>query len=287
MAYILNLFTPETWAAFRKNDAIISGFSERQKRMAHERISLGDIFLCYMVRLSRWCGALEIVSEAYEDSTPIFRKPDPYIIRFKVKPLVVLDPEQSIPIFEPEIWNRLSDTRNYEIGTSSWTGAFRSSLREIPEEDGEFLLSRLQRQNQEKKEYPFSDRDLRRLARRFTVRTPEGEVSVEVPDEDEEDATEGGIETNDVPPEGRLSIQIQAKVAEIGATMGFRIWVPRNDKARVLEYIPETLRNVFLETLPLNYDDTTLTTIENIDVLWLQGRAIARAFEIEHTTAVY
>ena len=42
-----------------------------------------------------------------------------------------------------------------------------------------------------------------------------------------------------------------------------------------------------LERLPLNYDDTTLRTIEQIDVLWLRGRSIARAFEVEHTTAVY
>lgn len=42
-----------------------------------------------------------------------------------------------------------------------------------------------------------------------------------------------------------------------------------------------------LDTLPLNYDDATLSTIEQIDVLWLKGRSIARAFEVEHTTAVY
>ena len=41
------------------------------------------------------------------------------------------------------------------------------------------------------------------------------------------------------------------------------------------------------DSLPLNYDDTTLRTIEQIDVLWLKGRAVARAFEVEHTTAVY
>jgi hypothetical protein len=28
-------------------------------------------------------------------------------------------------------------------------------------------------------------------------------------------------------------------------------------------------------------------TIEHIDVLWLKGRSIARAFEVEHSTAVY
>lgn len=42
-----------------------------------------------------------------------------------------------------------------------------------------------------------------------------------------------------------------------------------------------------LDRLPLNYDDTTLRTIEQIDVLWLRGRSIARAFEVEHTTSVY
>src|SRR5204863_5952004 len=41
------------------------------------------------------------------------------------------------------------------------------------------------------------------------------------------------------------------------------------------------------ERLPLNYDETTLKTIEQIDVLWLRGRSIRRAFEVEHTTSVY
>jgi hypothetical protein len=44
---------------------------------------------------------------------------------------------------------------------------------------------------------------------------------------------------------------------------------------------------VVLDRLPLNYDDTTVSTIQRIDVLWLKGRSIRRAFEIEHTTAIY
>jgi len=39
--------------------------------------------------------------------------------------------------------------------------------------------------------------------------------------------------------------------------------------------------------LPLNYDETTLKTVGRIDVLWLKGRAIMRAFEVEHTTSIY
>jgi hypothetical protein len=68
--------------------------------------------------------------------------------------------------------------------------------------------------------------------------------------------------------------------------MGMSIWIPRADRAAVTReqhHSPDHL----LDRLPLNYDDATLGTIENIDVLWLQGRSIARAFEVEHTTAIY
>ena len=80
---------------------------------------------------------------------------------------------------------------------------------------------------------------------------------------------------------------MQAKVAQIGAEMGFHIWVPRHDEARILEHVPEAMHDKFLSQLPLNYDGNTLRTIEQIDVLWLRGRSMARAFEIEHTTAIY
>ena len=115
------------------------------------------------------------------------------------------------------------------------------------------------------------------------------EVEVEVPDNEGDDSS---LESELVGPalasDTRGSIEYQAKVAQIGARMGFKIWVPRSDKARVLEHIPPGgMALEFLEELPLNYDDTTIKTVEQIDVLWLKGRSIARAFEVEHTTAVY
>jgi hypothetical protein len=69
--------------------------------------------------------------------------------------------------------------------------------------------------------------------------------------------------------------------------MGFKIWVPSADRARVLELIPGTERRAFLEALPLNTNDATLDMIKQIDVLWLRRGSIVRAFEVEHTTAVY
>ena len=68
--------------------------------------------------------------------------------------------------------------------------------------------------------------------------------------------------------------------------MGFKIWLPAADRSRVTEHwLPQN--GVLLERLPLNYDETTLDTIQRIDVLWLKGRAIRRAFEVEHSTAIY
>ena len=86
--------------------------------------------------------------------------------------------------------------------------------------------------------------------------------------------------------ETRESSRVQALIANIGARMGMSIWIPRSDRASVLKEWKNE-QNTLLARLPLNYDDTTLRTIEQIDVLWLRGRSIVRAFEVEHTTSVY
>ncbi len=119
------------------------------------------------------------------------------------------------------------------------------------------------------------------------IKTVEGEVSVTVPDADDELEDKDLVVVEAKSPDPRQSIQIQSRIAEIGAKMGFKIWIPRADRGRVRELLQEKVHAAFLEDLPLNYDTTTLDTIEQIDVLWLKGRSIARAFEVEHTTAVY
>ena len=284
----LDLFTPETWLAFREIGATITGFRERHLRLANERVSQGDIFLCYLTRLSRWCGVLQAESEAYYDNSSIHSALDPFPVRFKVKPIVMLEPESAIPIYDDRVWSTLTITNQHKRGTPTWTGFFRASLNRIEDSDGEFLVELLKNQQSNPESYPLTDKDRRQLASRRKVPTLDREVEVEVPeDEDDESSIESAMVEPSLAPDSRESTQYQAKVAQIGAEMGFRIWVPRNDKTRVMELVPETMHEEFLELLPLNYDDTTLRTVEQIDVLWLKGRSMARAFEIEHTTAIY
>jgi hypothetical protein len=125
-----------------------------------------------------------------------------------------------------------------------------------------------------------------RWAQDRKVKTPEGEVTVVVPGDDEEEAEDSTTATLKS-PEARQSIQTQAKLAEIGAIMGFKIWVPAADRVRVMELVQASERSAFLESLPVNTNEATLDTIKQIDVLWIRRGSIVRAFEVEHTTAVY
>jgi hypothetical protein len=282
MNYYLNLFSPETYEAFNRSGRTVSGFRTRQRRAA-ERIQPGDRFVCYMTKLSRWIGVLEVEEGPYEDDTPIFYgEDDPFVVRFRVRPVAWLPLEKTVPIYDDRVWSALSFTRDHDRGTSTWTGRIRASLAPLDREDGAFLESLILEQASNGQVFEVDDKEYRRhLAHR--VRRADGVVSVSVPEE-EKDAPEPAAAEGEA--EVRESIRIQSLIATIGSKMGMKVWVPRGDRGRV-EAALEGDDVVLLDSLPLNYDETTIRTIEQIDVLWLKGRAIQRAFEVEHTTSIY
>lgn len=280
MAYYLDLFSPLTYKAFLTSARDITGFRAKQRNAA-SKLKPGDVLMCYLTKVSRWVGALEITSEMFEDSTPRFvSNEDPFVIRFKVKPLVVLEPEFGIPIREDLVWNNLSFTTHLPKEGSQWTGPLRSSLKLMDKNDGDFLLKLLKAQSQNPEEYPLDNELYEKYLTRTTT-VHQTDVPVSIP-EDADNQLSEVIEEK----EFRESVKIQALLAIIGEKMGFKIWLPRNDRNLVLqEWKPEG--DVLLNTLPLNYDVVTIKTIEQIDVLWLKRRSIIRAFEIEHTTSIY
>ncbi len=288
MSYYLDLFTPSTWSGFRDHGGTVSGFTEGMKRRA-ERIVAGDIFICYLVRLSRWCGALEVEKGPYIDKTPIFSQlSDKFVTRFQVKPLVLLDPADAIPV--SELWDQLLRTRNVDRKNRGWSYSAQlvASLSPIDPADGKLIRERLQQQSKEHKPYPL-DAASKRLLLERPVTTPRGTVEVVVPDKSEdaveEDTTSAAAQA---PIAGaRDSIVIQSTLASIGAKMGYSVWVPRSDRIAVQSRMATGDAKQLLDSLPLNYEDNTLRTVEQIDVIWLRARSIVRAFEVEHTTAVY
>ena len=280
MAYYLDIFSPETYESFSKSPMDVSGFRKRQQALAR-RIEPGDMFICYMTKLSRWIGILEILGKHNIDETPLFyEKNDPFVVRFPIRPLVWLPKENCMPIREDEIWHQLTFTKNHDKQSSSWTGILRSTLNRLDDSDGKLLEELLRAQDTVRKVYPVDEVEYRKyLTQR--VKGPEGDVTVSVPEEEETEEITAVDE-----PTVRESIKIQALLALVGEKMGFRIWLPRNDRSRVVgEWKPESVS--LLEDLPLNYDFVTIRTIEQIDVIWLKKSSIIRAFEVEHTTSIY
>lgn len=278
MSHFLHLFSPETFEAASEAGGEIAGFRASHRRAA-QRVKAGDRFLCYLTKLSRWFGLLEVVEGPFEDSTPYFVDgKDPFVVRFRVKRIVWLDPDKALPIHLPELWESLSFTVGHKRNSPTWTGKLRSSLGKLEEADAAKLEGALLGQRREGKVHQLSRADRKKLVT-HTVRRLDGSVTVTVPDDDSGIAQRRGKAALE-------STQIQAAIAQIGATMGMNIWLPNTDRSSVLKDW-DAQSGALLDVLPLNYDVTTLRTIENIDVLWLKGRSMARAFEVEHSTAIY
>ncbi|MFN8466333.1 MAG: hypothetical protein U0X20_12320 [Caldilineaceae bacterium] len=278
MAYFVDLFSPDTYEAFQRAGGNVSGFRLRHQGVAG-RVKVGDKLVCYMTKLSRWFGVLEVLSEAYfDDSNPIFTSTDdPFVVRFKVRPIVWLPPEKAIPIRHDGIWNNLSFTKGHEKTSHTWTGKVRGSLNTLDKADGQLIEQLLLAQVNGGETFPVDQEEYEKYLT-HVVRGRDKDVVVSVPQD------------SDVPvpaqdQEVRESIKIQALLTKIGASMGLKVWLPRNDRSGVAREWKDT--DNLLQVLPLNYDEVTLKTVEQIDVIWLRGRSIVRAFEVEHTTSIY
>jgi hypothetical protein len=286
MNYFVDLFSPETAAAYEKSDKAISGFRVTQKTyVENKKIGPGDKFICYVTRLQRFIGILEVEETYFIDDKPIFaNENDPFTLRFKVKPLVWLPLEKTIPIREDFIWNKLSFTKNLPKDSNNWTYVVFASPRLWPKEDGGYLESMLIEQSQKMVDYPLSEDEIKKLKPQKIKIGNRKEVTVSVPDDEEEKIE--AISVQEVKTEKRESIRVQAKLSEIGEKLGMKIWLPKGDRDGVLE-IWNPKEDILLEDLPFSFDDVTIKTIKNIDVLWIRGRAIVRAFEVEDTTSIY
>lgn len=84
----------------------------------------------------------------------------------------------------------------------------------------------------------------------------------------------------------RTHAQLQGWLRDLGAALGFDVWVAANDRSR--EFNGGLLGDGCLGDLPSGLSAVPeIETIRLIDVLWLKGREIAAGFEVEHTTSIY
>jgi len=94
------------------------------------------------------------------------------------------------------------------------------------------------------------------------------------------------LEDKDSEKVQRLHTHIQHCLIKFGKAAGYQVWVAPQD--RNLAFNDEKFSSSCIQELP-NYglNDTAYKIVKNIDVIWLDGETIIRAFEIEATTSIY
>jgi hypothetical protein len=282
MNYWIDLFTGKTWEEFRAHGSKTTGFRQRMKSF-QKRILPGDIFLCYLIGVMRWVGALKNEGIS-EDRSRIWAE-DEFPVRFDVEPIIELDAENGVPM------DLLAGKVAFFQGNKD-KGKFKGFVRMSPnlfkrKEDGDLICDLLIKA----KESPvYRELDPKNVQKRPTYllkRKGKPPKTVLIPGLLREESLQIKEEQGD-PKTETLHTQIQYELLELGASMGLDVWVARNDRSKMCngKYLGDNPK--MLKVLPrLTSDDGANKTIELIDVLWLKNKAIKAAFEIECTTSVY
>ena len=271
--YWIDLFTSETWKEFQDHGSDVSGFSEKRWKTV-QRMKPGDYLLCYLTRVSRWIGLLEVVGEPYYDEEKIWTSAV-YPSRVPVRAVLQLTPEHGVPVLEMR--EKLTVFRNLD-NPNRWQGPFRGSPNQWKVPDGEAIVQALKDAEAHPVVRPLGR--LGKISGKTISQRPPTVGDVVIPEDEPEVAEEAE-------PEGSAHTEIQYLLLKLGADMGFGVHVASNDQSRVwngqrLGDMPGR-RN----QLPRQFDPAVNRTIEYIDVLWLDGNVITAAFEIESTTSIF
>lgn len=287
MNYWLDLFTGTTWREFRESGANVSGFRERRRKMV-ERIRPGDILLCYLTGVMRWVGSLEVVGLS-KDTREIWKQ-DKFPARLDVNSIIMLDPENGIPM------NKLEGKVQFYDGSKD-AGKFKGFLRGSPArfehpEDGDLIIHMLEEAQAHPVRIPVDQRKLNRIPLYKTkgkIGDKKVDTIVSVPETEDVDSSALPIIFPITEPSfsGTDHTEIQYLLLTLGAEMGLDVWIARNDRSKVshgqmLGSLPQ-----MVQQLPTQFNEATQRTIELIDVLWLKGNSIVSAFEVECTTSIY
>ena len=280
--YWLDLFTGTTWSEFRNHGAMTSGFRGRKKGIATQ-MKEGDILLCYLTGVKLWVGALKILGPS-KDKSEIWSE-DEFPVRFKVEPIVVLEPELGVPM------SKFEGKLAFYTGPDD-RGGYKGFLRGSPSKfkksaDGDLILTALK----EAEKNPVKQTlNKRLLNRKYRLLRKQGKKSIEtlvtIP-EAEVDQAQAEIEDPKIEEAPNLHTAIQHLLLTLGTSMGLEVWVAQNDKGKVFQGHSLGSLPQVVDKLPTQFNEATNKTIEMIDVLWLQGNTIMAAFEVESTTSIY
>lgn len=283
--YWLNLFSGTTWIEFVASGSDVTGFRESRWRTV-QKIKIGDYLLCYLTGISRFIAVLEVISNPFKDTSVIW-KDNPFPTRLRVKSIVSLTPETALPVFD--LKDKLSMFQNL-TSTHAWTGHFRGSPSHWKFDDGQVVLDALIKAEQNPK---IRDVDPKKFRKKPQGLKSNNIGKVTIPEKVDENVhtlfsiSELITPFEEKPNEVRKHTEIEYFLLNLGHGMGFGVWVARNDRNREYNHKKFSEHFPLKDSLPLQFDEATLRTVELIDILWLKGNAIVAAFEVESTTSIY
>ena len=277
--YFRTTYSPVTYEMALKDPKDKCGIPKRYSRLSKE-VNIGDVFIEYMLGISRFVGLHEIISKAKLSDENLYYENDPYVLQYDIKNLILLPLEFTIPIFEPIIWDNFSITKGLERSNKKWSGSFMGSFAKLKDADGQLLESILLQQQSNPVTYPLNKTEETKYKWHISKQPFDKNYQTSMESVDDEDDNLVVEETDE--KTYYKSSEIQALLSFVGNTLGFQIWVPPHDRNTI-----KTLSNVpddkFLEEMPYDISDVA----KQIDVLWVNGRSIIRAFEVEGTTSVF
>lgn len=277
MAFFTNVFTVDTWIEAKARDFTVTGFPRPTVTRGgyfastFERVKVGDLLVCYVkAPAMRWVGVLRVESAVFFDEHDAIWGVDEdglarFPSRFSVAPVVVREIECGVPVQDTIGMLSRIDERN-------WSGLFRRSLTPLSDEDGQRLLDLLQ---VEREPQPI------RVPRKRIRRAPLPFIEKE----SDGDAEDTGAPA-DTAAAARPHLEMVVKLVELGTTLGCDVWVASDERGKSLGGF--TIADHVLGDFPaVGLDPESKDLVRTIDVLWIRGRGITAAFEVEATTSVY
>jgi predicted RNA-binding protein len=141
--YFIVTTSPENFEIDRKISGFkIQGLKDRHKKTV-QKWEPGDRIIYYINKIGKFGGISEIISGYYRDDTRIWTEKDElWPSRAKSRPIIILEKEDFLDA--RRYIDKLSFIRD-RFSPEFWGLAFQGSVREIPEEDYQFIESEMRK----------------------------------------------------------------------------------------------------------------------------------------------
>jgi predicted RNA-binding protein len=144
--YWIIVGSPENFAATREHDFTIQGMKTRQRKKAAQ-MKPGDKIVYYITGKKAFAGVATITSEAFEDSTIIWkstnkkREDEVYPHRVNIEPDIILDDDDFLDAEETAL--QMKHVQKWPA--KNWTLAFQGNVHKIDEEDYQLLRDAIEK----------------------------------------------------------------------------------------------------------------------------------------------